>query len=447
MKRKIITLCTAVFALGVNAQISTPLWEDFEGSSLVLENISYEGTGEERIGVEDNPQKNSINKSEKCYAITATNQHDWWHKVNMLPAEGVYFKPASDKHVYLHFKMYRTRIGGSSEIHIYDESGVNQLHQLMFNNTKANSWEDIVIDLSEYLKNAKGIGKIMIQPELQWDGPGAVPETKYLFDDFQLLDTFYPDGANKLEITDIVNFDDPDMTAANLLDWVLFDPNASCSVADNPDSESVNLTKKALCYNKPASATWWHALQLPINGYVKASYPNTNLHIMMYTGGQTVRVIVKDHMGNQARSEYMPYDANAWEDFVMDISELKGESIAAIEFLFGFNGEDNWDNPAGKFYIDEIVLNDEFDGREEVSTGLENVNDAETAVRIYSVDGTIYAKGNGLNKVNVYSVDGIAVSEKTGDMNEASVILPRGMYIVKAQTANGDVVTRKIVNE
>lgn len=50
-------------------------------------------------------------------------------------------------------------------------------------------------------------------------------------------------------------------------------------------------------------------MQLPINGLVKAEYPNTNLHIMMYTGGQTVRVIVKDHMGNQARSEYMPYDA------------------------------------------------------------------------------------------------------------------------------------------
>ena len=52
-----------------------------------------------------------------------------------------------------------------------------------------------------------------------------------------------------------------------------------------------------------------------------------------------------------------------------------------------------------------------------------------------------------MQKVNVYSVDGIAVGEKIGDINEASVILPRGMYVVKAQTVNGDVVTRKIVNE
>ena len=29
MKRKIITLCTALFALGIHAQISTPMWENF----------------------------------------------------------------------------------------------------------------------------------------------------------------------------------------------------------------------------------------------------------------------------------------------------------------------------------------------------------------------------------------------------------------------------------
>ena len=51
MKRKIITLCTALFALGIHAQISTPMWENFEGSSLVLENITYEGTGSETMGV------------------------------------------------------------------------------------------------------------------------------------------------------------------------------------------------------------------------------------------------------------------------------------------------------------------------------------------------------------------------------------------------------------
>ena len=126
MKRKIITLCTALFALGIHAQISTPMWENFEGSSLVLENITYEGTGSETMGVEENPQKSGINKSEKCFALTATNQHDWWHKLHIAPAEGEYFMPASDKHVYLHFKMYRTRIGDASEVHVYDDNSIIQ---------------------------------------------------------------------------------------------------------------------------------------------------------------------------------------------------------------------------------------------------------------------------------------------------------------------------------
>ena len=52
MKRKIITLCTALFALGIHAQISTPMWENFEGSSLVLENITYEGTGSAELPVD-----------------------------------------------------------------------------------------------------------------------------------------------------------------------------------------------------------------------------------------------------------------------------------------------------------------------------------------------------------------------------------------------------------
>lgn len=448
MKRKIITLCTALFALGIHAQISTPMWENFEGSSLVLENITYEGTGSETMGVEENPQKSGINKSEKCFALTATNQHDWWHKLHIAPAEGEYFMPASDKHVYLHFKMYRTRIGDASEVHVYDEKGTQDGHfQAQFNNTKANCWEDFVFDLTSYVQAGKGISKIVIQPELQWNGPGAVPETKYLLDDFQLMDSSYPDGAQILEITDIANFDDPDMTAKNLMEWSSMDPNASCTVVDNPSSEAVNLTKKVLCYDKPASAVWWHALQLPINGLVKAEYPNTNLHIMMYTGGQTVRVIVKDHMGNQARSEYMPYDATSWEDFVFDISELKGETISAIEFLFGFNGEDNWDNPAGKFYIDEIILNDEFDAREEVSTGINELKDNKSGIAVYSADGSIYVKGSNLNKVDVYTAAGTLVTGKAGNMNECSMALPQGMYIVKIQTVNGEIVARSIVNK
>lgn len=443
MKKNFIFFSAVFCALSLNAQISNPKWEDFEGESLTLEDISYDGTGNETYEIVDNPSRGGINNSDKCLGLTTTDQHDWWHKIYLRPAEGEYFKAASDQHVYLHFKMYRTRLGGPSEVHVYDENETEDGHlQFQINNTKVNCWEDFVLDVTEYVSAGKGFRRIMIQPELQWNGPGAVPQTMYFFDDFQLLDSSYPDGANILDIENIVNFDDEELTSKNLLEFNINDPNASYEIVDNPNPESVNLTKKVLCYNKPAATTWWYALQLPVNGVIKAEYPKNYLHVMMYTGGQSVRVIVKDHMGNQCRSEYVPYDASSWEDFVMDISELKGGTISFIEFAFGFNGEENWDNPAGKFYIDEIVLNDNFDAREEVSSiiGLNSDDDFVVLVE----DNNVRIESSSLINISVYTLDGEVVYMNNFDKCD-SLSLPDGFYLVKGIDSNGCEMVKKFI--
>lgn len=443
MKRTITAAAAMFLVFAANAEIKTEVFENFEGESMVFERMNYEGTGSEIIGIEENPQKSGINPSDKCLALTLTKDHQWWHKINLIPGEGEAFVPTSDQHVYLHFKMMRSRVIDASEIHVFENaSGENCGHvQMQFNNSAANLWEDFIIDLTEYFQTAKQIERILIQPALAWNGVDS--EIKYYIDDIKLLTTSYPDGAKIYEVTDLANYEEGTTASGVFNDPVLFDGNATVAVVDNPKKE-VNETAKVLSYNKPAATVWWYACQLPVkNGLIKAEYPNNYLHMMMYTGGNNVRVIVKDHMGNSVRSEYSPYDATVWEDFVFDISELKGESVSAIELLFGFNGEDNWNNPAGTFYVDELVINDSIDMREKVSTsGVENVANDSANVSVVANGGNITIAGE-VASAKVYNAAGIQVAE----LNAAgSIVLPANLYIVTVVTTDGGTVVKKVVN-
>lgn len=443
MKRTITAAAAMFLVFAANAEIKTEVFENFEGESMVFERMNYEGTGSEIIGIEENPQKSGINPSDKCLALTLTKDHQWWHKINLIPGEGEAFVPTSDQHVYLHFKMMRSRVIDASEIHVFENaSGENCGHvQMQFNNSAANLWEDFIIDLTEYFQTAKQIERILIQPALAWNGVDS--EIKYYIDDIKLLTTSYPDGAKIYEVTDLANYEEGTTASGVFNDPVLFDGNATIAVVDNPKKE-INETAKVLSYNKPAATVWWYACQLPVkNGLIKAEYPNNYLHMMMYTGGNNVRVIVKDHMGNSVRSEYSPYDATVWEDFVFDISELKGESVSAIELLFGFNGEDNWNNPAGTFYVDELVINDSIDMREKVSTsGVENVANDSANVSVVTNGGNITIAGE-VASAKVYNAAGIQVAE----LNAAgSIVLPANLYIVTVVTTEGGTVVKKVVN-
>lgn len=446
MKKRIFTLLAAAAVLAVNAQdITTPVIETFEGDNLNLTDITYEGGAV--ISVISNPYTTGINKSEKCLSVVTGADHDWWHKVHIKPAEGVSIRAASDKHVYFHFKGLRSRVGAASELWLLDPSNSEstKLAQIQFNNTQAGVWEDFVVDITDALAEGKSIYNIRIQPELNFGTP--VGETTYLFDDFQLLETSYPDGTDVKGISSIVDFDNEELTAANIQAFNITDgEGASYSIVENPISSVMNKTAKVICYNKPANATWWHALQFKINGLVKVEYPQTYLHVAYYApDGSACRVIVKDHMGKQVRNEFTPYDASEWEDFVIDLSEGGMNSISAIEFLFGFNGEDNWANPAGSFYVDEILLNDEFSPREEINSS-SAINPVVTKSKLISSvnNGTLYLSANGLSKAEVYAVNGVKVAAASVD-NEVAFALPAGIYIVKAIVGNEAVTVRAIV--
>ncbi len=444
MKKKIFTLLAAVAALTMNAQdITNPVIETFEDENLTLSNISYEGGAV--VTIENNPYTTGINKSEKCLQIATGADHQWWHKIHLKPADGVFIQASTKSHVYFHFKCLRTRVGENSEVWLLDPScsEATKLAQVQFNNTQAGVWEDFVIDITDAVAEDKKICDIRIQPELNFNN--AVSETTYLFDDFYLLETSYPDGVEIKSISNIVNFDDEALTAENVRDITVIEgEGASCAIVDNPLPASlVNLTERVVSYNKPANATWWHAMKININGLIKVEYPHTYLHVAYQSpDGSACQVIVKDHMGRQVRSVLPPYDAGEWEDFVIDLSEDGMNSIQAIEFLFGYTIEENWANPAGTFYVDEIMLNDDFIPRETISGVKKTIDKAGNLVS-YVGNGVLCLSAKGLTSAEVYGVSGAKVAEAQA-AGEVTFGLPQGLYVVKA-VVDGKTIVNKVV--
>lgn len=438
MRKLFFTFFAVASSLTLSAQdFTSPVWATFEdGDPIAFENFENEGGAV--ISIISNPSSNKVNKSDKCLSFEATDQHDWWHKVNFKPAEGVFIKPASPKHVYLHFKSFRTRVGASSEFWLYDVQN-NPLVQKQFNNTKAGVWEDIVFDVTGLL-DGKEVAMMRIQPELNFDTP--VGATTYLFDDFKLVEDSYPDGVEILtDVSKIFDFDNESLTAQYVEEFKTMSSQAKYAIVTNPNKTDVNSTNKVLRYNKPAKTVWWHGLDVVINGLIDVKYPNTNLHVMAYSpDGLPIEVVVEDHSGKNVSMECFPYDAHEWEDFVIDISSL--QTIKRLIFRLDTSVRDNWDNPAGLFYMDDVVLNDNTDPRE--TTRIKN----ETAVEFnaFSADGKIYVKGSEIESATLYSVCGVKLAEKTVETGEVSFEAAQGSYIINVKSANG-ASSRVIINQ
>ncbi len=428
-KINFILFALAFITCTVNAQFKTnPIWATYEtGDELLLPNYEYEGGA--TLSIANNPNTSGINTSEKCFLVNDNDGHQWWHKLKLRPQTDYVIKQFSPTHVYLHFKCFRTRIGEASEMQIFNSQNT-LIFQQQFNNTKVGVWEDFVFDLTDKIENQE-VALIWILPELNFNN--NVSAASYYFDDIKLVESSYPDGANILDVNNIVNFDNTDLTQQNISEIKVQSAEASYSIVDNPNVTAVNPTGKVIRYSKPANTTWWHSLLLYINGLVKVEYPNTYLHFMMYNpSGAPVAVLVDDHTSKQLNNTVYVYDSQEWEDFVIDLSEVT--TIKDIAFRFDVSVEDNWANPAGYYYIDEIVLNDDFAPRTTVS----GVKDIKTTVlRISNEDGKININALDMTSVNIYSANGIKISEKTGLFNDASFKLSQGIYIVKASFLNG----------
>jgi len=429
MKKINIVLFALALAITISAQVKTsPIWATYEaGDELLLPNYEFEGVA--TLSITDNPSTTGINKSAKCFLVADTEGHQWWNKLKLKPQTDFVIKQFTAKHVYLHFKCFRTRVGEASEIQIFNAQNT-LIFQKQFNSTKAGVWEDIVFDLTGKIENQE-IGLIWILPELNFNN--NVTATSYYFDDIKLVESSYPDGVNLLSVNKIVNFDNETLTQQNISEIKVQSAEASYSIVNNPKITTVNPSSKVLRYSKPANTTWWHALQLYVNGLIKVEYPNTYLHFMLYNpSGAPVAALVDDHTGKQISNKYYIYDTQEWEDFVVDLSDIT--TIKDINFRFDVSTEDNWANPAGFYYVDDILLNADFAPRSTIS-GIKDLK-----IKLLSVineNEKIYVKGAEMTSITIFSVNGSKLVEKSGLFNEASFNLQKGTFIVKAKFSDG----------
>lgn len=438
MRKLFFTFFAVASSLTLSAQdFTSPVWATFEdGDPMAFGNIEYEGSA--TVSIASNSSTGKVNKSEKCLSIETTDTHEWWHKVYLHPAEGTFIKPASSKHVFLHFKSFRTRVGLSSEIWLLDAQN-NVLVQKQFNNSKAGEWEDIVFDVTGQLDD-KEIAMVRIHTELNFDY--TVGAATYLFDDFKLVEDSYPDGVEILTgVSKIFDLDNESLTTQYVQEFKTMSSQAKYAIVTNPNKTEVNNTNKVLRYNKPAKTVWWHGLDVVINGLIDVKYPNTNLHVMAYSpDGLPIEVVVEDHSGKNVSTEFFPYDAHEWEDFVVDVSSL--QTIKRIIYRLDSSLRDNWDNPAGLFYIDDVILDDNTDPRETTRI----TNETTVEFNAFSANGKIYVKGSEIESATLYSVCGVKLAEKTVETGEVSFEAAQGSYIINVKSANG-ASSRVIINQ
>ena len=393
--------------------------------------------------ITNNTESSGINNSDKCLMTTVagTDVDRWglWVHINLetpitITSENRYFK----------VMVKRTPNNTSMALALDHDAPRNpNTYYGLTKPTKSGVWCDVVFDLFND-DPTKSCENIEVQKFLiclgTWDGCEAGVT---MLDNIVLSDNAKPRGVKEITSELLVNFDDEELTANNFASFAVQSTEAAIEIVANPlPGSEVNPSTKCLKYSKPVNTVWWHAAQCMVNGLAPISMSRYYLHVMMYIPDATaVKVLVKSHIGKQYDETIYPQDGEAWYDYVMDVSEL--DNISEISFRFNYTVEENWDNPAGIYYIDEFVLNNDAEPRETVQSGTKNP--VAGNLKIYADGNMLHINFPDLKQATVYSLNGqLAAIEKAAG-SSVSIELAKGAYIVKVENKTGAIVNQKVI--
>lgn len=140
---------------------------------------------------------------------------------------------------------------------------------------------------------------------------------------------------------------------------------------DNPDTEGINETDKALYMETIASIDWWgNFLQFRLETPMTITEDIRYLHMFHWreklNDGWSININTEQSPHSDAEKGTLRFDGNnaqagVWEDIVIDLKYLIDEGLTLNDILVIVDKDwsDPKDNPPSKYYFDEIILSDD----------------------------------------------------------------------------------------
>ncbi|TSA37629.1 MAG: T9SS C-terminal target domain-containing protein [Porphyromonadaceae bacterium] len=328
----------------------------------------------------DNPQKTGMNKSNKALILKSLMGKSWWPDFFLFSLAAPVSITSTNR--YLHILHYRQNLNQGYSVNINKqqtwEDADKGTKRFDGNLEKASQWEDIVIDLVWFKDNAESLKEICVLMDKNWGG-GAEDPTDYYFDEVVLNNDPIQRGVTNLltgektpeAITyyDFVEWAIAD--AAQIPAWYVdFGGGKYTTFVDNPETAGINKTAKSLYMATTKGVDWWgNFLNFRLGTPITITEDTRYLHMFHYreilNNGWSVSLNVNEPLQDADKGK-LRFDGNnsatgKWEDIVIDLKYLIDNSVPLEKMCIIVDKD--WDgprdNPATKYYFDEIVLSND----------------------------------------------------------------------------------------
>ena len=415
MKKNLFLVMIAILLAICNAMADDIVLADFDSEDpqpMVLGKwgdnwVIYQDAMVIDYEVAPNPLTDGYNQSPFCMQVGQTENAGWWANLSgiivpcagesdcegiLISEENHFLKIFVLRNINLvEFSIWVPTIenpGNPSNCGVYTNEVfrglVPEIKTGAWPESKVGVWYDLVMDLSPLI--GQHIQYITIVNSANWGTFIPTPATTFYYDNFVLSDNARPRDLPAVPMLQAfsdgfyIGFDDPVIDAPWYTDVSTQGEESSCAVVDNtPDA--VNLTTKALEYNKAASATIYEngplfslhrGIPVTDNNYLHAFVKVPAEAIDPATGYCLVQLAARNWEPDSAVMEELQIDEpDVWQDIVLDVSATGMEYITelVVRFDVRYESGEPVPSPANTFYLDGIVLNASDAPRTELEAG------------------------------------------------------------------------------
>ncbi len=311
----------------------------FESPTINYNWFNFDGGN---VTIVANSQSNGINTSAKVAKMVKNPGQPWGGSFLTL-SSNIDF--SANK--IFRMKVYSPRVGAKVLFKVENSANPGQNFEKEVLTTRANAWEDLVIDYRA-INVANSYNRIVLIFDNGTAGDGSANFT-WLFDDIRLVNTL------PLELP--LDFE----AGASTYPWFNFDGGTATVVA-NPVSGGINSSASVGKMVKSAGQVWggsFLTLSSPMNFST-----NKVFRMKVYSPRVGAKVLLKvensANSGQNYEKEVTTSIANAWEDLVFDYSGINASNTydrIVLIFELGSMGDGSSNYT---FYFDDIRLTNTF---------------------------------------------------------------------------------------